>query len=38
MWPSNVESIAIPPELEADMTPAVRAFVKTLLDRIEQLG
>lgn len=27
----------IPPELEAEMTPAVKAFVLTLLDRIEQL-
>jgi transposase len=33
----NVASITIPPELEAEMTPAVRSFVKTLLDRIEQL-
>ena len=37
MSSSNIESNAIPPELEAEMTPAVRAFVKTLLDRIEQL-
>lgn len=28
---------AIPKELEAEMTPAVRAFVKSLLKRIEQL-
>ena len=29
--------MTIPPELEAEMTPAVRAFVKLLLGRIEQL-
>jgi transposase len=34
---SHIESITVPPELEAEMTPAVRAFVKTLLDRIKQL-
>jgi len=33
----KIESITIRPELEAEMTPAVRAFVKTLLDRIGQL-
>jgi transposase len=37
MSPSNIEPISIPPELEAEMTPAVRAFVRTLLDRIERL-
>jgi len=37
MSSSKTESNAIPPELEAEMTPAVRAFVQTLLDRIEQL-
>ena len=37
MSSSKIESITIPPELEAEMTPAVRAFVKTLLDRISQL-
>lgn len=34
---SNIESITIPPDLEAEMTPAVRGFVKMLLDRIERL-
>jgi hypothetical protein len=29
--------ITIPPELEAEMTPAVRAFVGILLDRIAML-
>ena len=29
--------ITIPPGLEAEMTPAVRAFVKSLLERIEKL-
>jgi len=29
--------LTIPPELEAEMTPAVRAFVKLLLERIEKL-
>jgi transposase len=37
MSSSQIESHGIPPELDAEMTPAVRAFVKTLLDRIEQL-
>ena len=36
--PSNETSpLVIPPELDAEMTPAVRAFVRTLLDRITQL-
>lgn len=30
-------SLTIPPELEAEMTPAVRAFVATLLKRIQEL-
>ncbi len=29
--------LTIPPELEAEMTPAVRAFVQTLFDRIARL-
>jgi len=29
--------LAIPPELEAEMTPAVRAFVESLLERIRKL-
>ena len=29
--------LTIPPELEAEMTPAVRAFVESLLDRIRKL-
>ena len=37
MSSSKTEPITIPAELEAEMTPAVRAFVKTLLDRISQL-
>jgi transposase len=37
MSSTNIQFITIPPELEAEMTPAVRVFVKTLLDRIEQL-
>ena len=36
--PSNETSpLAIPPEVDAEMTPAVRAFVRALLDRIAQL-
>ena len=38
MSSSNIEPVTIPPELEAEMTPAVRAFVEALLDRIAQLG
>ena len=34
---ANQEKITIPPELEAEMTPAVRAFVAMLLARIEEL-
>ncbi len=34
---ANHEKITIPPELEAEMTPAVRAFVVMLLARIEEL-
>lgn len=30
-------SLTIPPELEAEMTPAVRAFVEMLLSRIDEL-
>ncbi len=30
--------LSIPPELEAEMTPAVRVFVELLLDRIGKLG
>ena len=30
-------TITIPPELDAEMTPAVRAFVEVLLARIESL-
>jgi transposase len=33
----KIESITIPPELEAEMTPAVRAFVGLLLARIAEL-
>lgn len=35
--PTQPNRISIPPEIEAEMTPAVRAFVLTLLARIEQL-
>jgi transposase len=36
--PSNeTRPLAIPPELDAEMTPAVRAFVGLLLDRIAKL-
>jgi hypothetical protein len=36
--PSNeARPLAIPPELDAEMTPAVRAFVGLLLDRIAKL-
>jgi transposase len=31
------DPLSIPPELEAEMTPAVRAFVETLLERIRKL-
>lgn len=37
MSSSKSEPGRIPPELEAEMSPAVRAFVKALLDRIAQL-
>lgn len=37
MSSSKIASITIPPELEAEMTPAVRAFVGLLLDRIAKL-
>ena len=33
----KIESITIPSELEAEMTPAVRGFVGLLLDRIAEL-
>lgn len=35
--PRKPERIGIPPELAAEMTPAVKAFVVMLIDRIEQL-
>jgi transposase len=37
MWSAKPNPLTIPPELEAEMTPAVRVFVETLLDRIAQL-
>ena len=37
MSSSQPEPIVIPPELEAEMTPAVRAFVDMLIDRIVKL-
>src|SRR4030042_784736 len=37
MWSAAKERLGIPPELETEMTPAVRAFVRALLDRIAKL-
>jgi len=37
MSSAQPKPLVIPPELDAEMTPAVRAFVKSLLDRIEKL-
>ena len=37
MSSTQPKPIVIPPELEAEMTPAVRAFVDMLLDRIAKL-
>jgi transposase len=37
MSSANPNSLTIPPELESEMTPAVRAFVQTLLERIGRL-
>ena len=37
MSSQNSKPITIPPELEAEMTPAVRAFVGILLERIAKL-
>lgn len=37
MSSTQPQPITIPPELEAEMTPAVRAFVDMLLDRIAKL-
>src|SRR6266513_2509238 len=37
MSSTQPEPIVIPPELEAEMTPAVRAFVDMLIDRIAKL-
>ena len=37
MSSTKPNSPAIPPEVEAEMTPAVRAFVESLLDRIAKL-
>jgi transposase len=37
MSSQKIKPITIPPELEAEMTPAVRAFVGILLDRIAKL-
>jgi len=37
MSSAKLNSLSIPPELEAEMTPAVRAFVESLLDRIRKL-
>ncbi len=37
MSSTTPKPLTIPPELDAEMTPAVRAFVKSLLKRIEEL-
>ena len=37
MSSTEAKRLTIPPELEAEMTPAVRAFVESLIDRIENL-
>ena len=37
MSSTEAKRLTIPPELEAEMTPAVRAFVESLIDRIEKL-
>ena len=37
MLSSNSNPLTIPPELDAEMTPAVRAFVLSLLERIAKL-
>lgn len=37
MSSAKPKPLTIPPELDAEMTPAVRAFVKSLLDRIGRL-
>ena len=37
MSSTKPQRITIPPEVEAEMTPVVRAFVESLIDRIENL-
>ena len=37
MSSANPNSLTIPPEVEAEMTPAVRGFVASLLDRMRKL-
>jgi transposase len=37
MSSANPNPLTIPPEVEAEMTPAVRAFVASLLDRVRKL-
>jgi transposase len=37
MSSTTAKPIVIPPEIDAEMTPAVRAFVASLIDRIEKL-
>ena len=37
MSSAKPHSLTIPPELEVEMTPAVRVFVESLLDRIRKL-
>ena len=37
MSSAKPNTLTIPPELDAEMTPAVRAFVESLLDRIGKL-
>ncbi len=37
MSSTTAKPIIVPPEIDAEMTPAVRAFVASLIDRIEKL-
>ena len=37
MSSTTVKPIIVPPEIDAEMTPAVRVFVASLIDRIEKL-
>jgi len=37
MSSTTAEPIQVPPEIDAEMTPAVRVFVASLIDRIQKL-